>query len=289
MPPGRNQGALLINRYMMLAAALLFPVCTSAGCSGTTEKADSRPVPSAVDTTAAMSKSGTYISRGSFSGGEMTDGKDVHDIDWSRQDGFERIRIHIHEGKWGDSENAVPASVPCRFTVRREDFPARLLVTVSGTRMFSASPPELPSEGLVTGFYRIVYLDDAGAMFAFDLETGTEFEIFEEHDPAVIVIDIRHVPAGSRGGPETLFSLRSVSWPRGEGPGHFQEKLMRAGAAQSRILRDATGEFCVEEGLYPTKPEAEERQKVLSGKDLFLYVEQRGTGDQPRNIPLEDK
>ena len=80
-----------MNRYIMLVAALLFPVCTSAGCSGTTEKADIRPALSTMDTTAAMSKSGTYMSRGSFTGGEMTDGKDVHDIDWSRSARFSII------------------------------------------------------------------------------------------------------------------------------------------------------------------------------------------------------
>jgi len=276
-------------RYMILAASLLVPVCTSAGCDDATENEAPRSAPTVVDTTASTGKSSTYISLGSFTGGEMTDGKDVHDIEWSRQDGFERIGIRIHEGKWGDSENAIPATVPCRFTVRREDFPARLLVVVSGTRMFSASPPELPSEALITGYYRIVYLDDAGVMFAFDLKTDTEFEVFEGHDPAAIVIDVRPVPAGSRSGPEALFSLRSVSWPPSERQGHFEEGLMRAGAAHPRVLRDAAGEFCVEEGLYPTRKEAEERQRLLSGKKFFLHVEERGPGDQPRNIPSEDQ
>jgi hypothetical protein len=276
-------------RYLILAVALLVTACTSAGCGDATKNEALRPAPSVVDTTASTGKSGAYISLGSFTGGEITDGKDVHDIDWSRQDGFERVEIRIHEARWGDSENAGPVDVPCRFTVRREDFPARLTVVVSGTRMFSASSPELPSEALVTGFYRIVYLDDAGVMFAFDLNNDTEFEVFETHDPAVIVIDVRPVPAGSHAGPETLFSLRSASWAPGERQGHLQENLMRSGAVRSRVLRDAEGTFCVEEGLYPTRQEAEERQKVLAGKNIVLYVEQRGAGDQPRNILPEDK
>lgn len=150
--------------------------------------------------------------------------------------------------------------------------------------MFSAAAPELTADALVRSFYRIIYLDDSGAMFAFDLDSDTEFEVFERHDPAIIVIDVRPMRAGSRGGPETAFSLRSASQPQGERLGHFQEELMRAGAADSRIIRDAEGEFFVEEGLYPGKKETEARQRLLAEKDIALYIEQRGSGDQPRNM-----
>ncbi len=260
-------------RSSILTAAILIQSCLPAG--------------SAVDTIATEGKSGTYIARGSFTGGEVKDGRDVHDIEWSVHEGFERIEIRIHEAKWLDSENATPAALPCWFSVSREDFPARLLVVVRGTRMFSAAPPELPPAALVRGFYRIIYLDDAGSMFAFEINNDTEFEVFERHDPAVIVIDIRETVAGSRGGPETVFSLRSVSWTHGERSGHFQEVLMKAGAKKSRIIRDAEGDFCVEEGWYPTLKEAEEKRGILAEQNIVLYVEQRGTGDQPRNIQPE--
>jgi len=242
---------------------------------------------SIVDTAAAEGKNGTYIARGSFTGGEVADGRDVHNIEWSAHDGFERLEIRIHEGKWSDSKNAEPAAVPCRFTGSREDFPARLVVRGSGTRMFSSGPPELPDDALIDGYYRIVYLDDSGAMFAFDVESDTEFEVYEMHDPAVIVVDIREIPSGSRGGPGSVFSLRSISWQHGERPGHFQEELMKAGAKSSRIIRDTGGSFCVEEGWYPTREEAVERKALFAGKNIVLFIEQRGTGDQPRHIVPE--
>ncbi len=274
-------------RLFILAAAILIQACAGEGDDVSADEQPGLPAGSVVDTIATEGKSGIYIARGSFTGGEVKDGRDVHDIEWSVHEGFERIEIRIHEAKWLDSENASPVAVPCWFSVSREDFPARLLVVVSGTRMFSTAPPELPPDALVRGFYRIIYLDDAGSMFAFDVKNDTEFEVFEQHDPAVIVIDIREIVAGSRGGPETVFSLRSVSWPHGETPGHFQEALMNAGAKKSCIIRDAEGDFCVEEGWYPTLKEAEEKLGLFAEKNIVLYVEQRGTGDQPRNIRPE--
>ena len=274
-------------RILILVMVILLPACGGGEGGGAARNEPRDLAASAVDTVAGMVKSGTYLARGSFTGGEITDGRDVHHIEWSARDGFERIEIRIHEAKWGDSENADPVAVPCRFSVSREDFPARLVVVVSGTRMFSTQPPELPDGAMVEGYYRIIYLDDAGSMFAFDVKNDTEFEVFEMHDPAVIVIDIRKVPIGSRGGPESVFSLRSASWPHGERPGHFEEELMRAGAKSSRIVRDADGYFFVEEGWYPARKDAEERQRLLAEEGIILFIEHKGTDDQPGHIPPE--
>jgi hypothetical protein len=287
--PRRAEEAILITRSLILAGSMFLLACAGDRSGGTAGEETLDRAGSIVDTTAAEVKTGTYIARGSFSGGEITDGRDVHDIEWSVHDGFERIEIRIHEAKWGDSENAVPADVPCRFNVTREDYPARLLVLAGGTRMFSARPPELPADALVTGFYRIICLDDSGTMLAIDVKADTEFEVFETHDPAVINIDIREAPAGSRGGPATVFSLRSPSWPAGERPGHFQEGLMKAGAENSRIIRDAGGDFCVEEGWYPSRKEAEARRRLLAEEGMILLIEERGAGDRPRHRATEQE
>jgi len=289
VPVERSQGTILIMKLFILATLVIFQACAGEQHDSAQGAETDVLAYSVTDTIAGMGKSGTYIARGSFTGGEITDGRDVHRIEWSMHDGFERLEIRIHEAKWGDSDNADPVQVPCRFTVRREDFPARLLVSLGGTRMFSAPPPELPADRLTRGYYRIVYLGDSGAMFVFDVENDTEFEVYEMHDPAVIVIDIREVPAGSRSGPETVFSLRSVSWQAGEGPGHFQERLMKAGTENSRIIRDAGGGFCVEEGWYTTRDEAEKKQKLLAGKDFLLFIEQRGIDGRIRHISPEQK
>ncbi len=65
--------------------------------------------------------------------------------------------------------------------------------------------------------------------------------------------------------------------------------MIRAGASGSRIIRDAEGEYFVEEGLYPAKKEAAERQRFLAEKGWVLYIEQRGEGDKPRYIEPEQK
>lgn len=265
---------------------MLLLACSADRNGGTASK---DAIGAIIDTTAAEGKSGTYIACGSFTGGEVTDGRDVHDIKWSAHDGFERVEIRIHEAKWGDSENAVPAALPCWFNVTREDYPSRLLVTVNGTRMFSAWPPVLPEDAMITGYYRIIYLDDSGAMFAFDVDPDTEFEVFETHDPAVITIDIREAPAGSRGRLKKVFSLRSPSWTNGERLGHFQEELMKAGAENSRIVRSAGGNFYVEEGWYSSRSEAEARRKLLAKEGITMLIEERGAGDQPRHIAPEQE
>ncbi len=43
---------------------------------------------------------------------------------------------------------------------------------------------------------------------------------------------------------------------------------MSAGAENTRIIRDAGGSFCVEEGSYLTRNEAEERQRFFAVKNI---------------------
>jgi hypothetical protein len=275
-------------RSVIIAAAIIMTACSwEPGDGAMVEKTPVQESPAtaaSADKTAGTEKTGIYIARGSFSGGESLDGRDVYRIGWSARDEFERIEIDIRKGRWDGRGSGDSTGAPCRFTVSREDFPARLLVLVNGTRMFSAGPPEIAPGGLVEGFYRIVYLDDAGSMFAFDVDADTEFEVFETCDPARIVIDVRGVHAGSRSGPQEAFSLRSLSWRPGEGPGHFEERLLRAGAERTRILRDDAGDFCVEEGWYATRDEAEKRQEIFGGKGIALFIEERGIGDIPRHM-----
>ena len=64
---------------------------------------------------------------------------------------------------------------------------------------------------------------------------------------------------------------------------------MTAGAKNSRILHDAGGDFCVEEGWYLSRKEAEERQKLLAEKGMIMLIEERGTGDRPCHIAPEQE
>jgi hypothetical protein len=272
-------------RFVLFTAIILTAAC-APDKDGRSPDTDLTAVTSSVvDTIAAAGKSEAYISQGSFRGGEITDGRDVHGIEWSAMDGFERVEIRIHQAVWGGEHKAPPVAIPCWFKVTREHYPARLVIVFGGTRMFSASPPRLNESDLVLGFHRIIFLDDSGSMCAFEIESESVFEVFELHEPARIVIDIKKFPGGASASPDTVFSLRSASWPLSERLGHMQEHLGLEGASKPRIILDDGGEFCVEEGYYPTRLEAEGRRKIFTALDIELHIEARGPEDRPRNIP----
>jgi hypothetical protein len=125
-------------------------------------------------------------------------------------------------------------------------------------------------------------------MFAFDIREDTQFEVYEREDPAEIVIDLRRAPKAREPGPEALFSVRTPSYPNVEGLGHIEEKLFSTGAAGVRIIRDSKGLYFVEEGLYPTRREAEERIEDLPADGIRLLIEERKAVDTPRSIAPEE-
>ena len=68
-----------MTRLFILAAAILIQACAGEGNDVSEDVKPGLPAGSVVDTIATEDKSGIYIARGSFTGGEVKDGMDVHD------------------------------------------------------------------------------------------------------------------------------------------------------------------------------------------------------------------
>lgn len=138
---------------------------------------------------ASIDKKDVYISSGTVQGGEITDGMDIRDIRWSKHITFERIVLHIYKSE--DGKKGLPAPVPCHFEIEYEQRPFRLVFTLSGVRRFSATFPKLTGSNLINDIHKIIYPDNSVAKFAVELKEPIEYEVFELHNPAMIVVDIR--------------------------------------------------------------------------------------------------
>ncbi|MFW5785237.1 MAG: hypothetical protein ACOCW1_03535 [Chitinispirillaceae bacterium] len=226
---------------------------------------------------APLEKTGTYkTTADSVQGGKFTDGKDLRNIRWGVNEGFERIVLDIHYGS--SYKKGPPAEVPCRYKVKYEYYPFRFTVEMSGIRAVNAEFGPLEKSTLVRETYRIPYLDDSGMKFAVSLKKPVEYEIFELHDPARIVLDIRQ-----NASPQDLpavYSVRTSADLGYEQLGHIEEQLIGSGSKNTRIIKTPEGMF-VEEGYYPTRERAQERLKMISPKvegKVEFFIEKRDSG-----------
>jgi hypothetical protein len=225
---------------------------------------------------AGASRKGIYHRTGTVIGGTITDGKDVCEIVWSKHRGIEGIMLSICEGSM---EEKTAADEPCYFTVVHEEYPHRLVFTLSGVRLFSADIPCLDESDLIGDMHRIIYLDDSGVRFAVTLKRIVEFEVIERHDPAIIEVLFRPVAE------VPVYSLRSESMRANEGLGHLEERIMRFGGSKVRIIKSQNELYFVEEGYYDTAAEAERRGRFFSKNGVELMVEER----MPLTVPVDLK
>ncbi len=134
-------------------------------------------------------KHNVYLSYGSVTGGEITDGKDIYRIRWGKHSTFERIVFDIH---YGDSEEDYgPVDVPCYFEIRYVPSRLKFEVDFSGAREASATIPILARSRLISYIdFRNLY-GDSSVGYVIKLKRPVKFEVFELHNPARVVIDIK--------------------------------------------------------------------------------------------------
>ncbi len=218
--------------------------------------------------------------KGSGTGGELTDGQDIKNIDWDKKEEGEAITIEIF------AEDA-PAIVPGNFEVTHQEYPYSLLLTLNGVRSLSMSDFVTSEDSeLLDSVYRIITLDDSMQRFVITFKTAVEVEVAELQDPAGIYIEFKEDKTLESLPP--IYSLRSASFDFGEPVGVIEERLRWEYDGNSvRMLQDREGKFFVEEGYYFTEEEAMARQeeiKELEYVDFELYIEKRGGTDIPGNI-----
>jgi len=229
---------------------------------------------------APLDKTGNYFSQaGVIQGGEITDGRDLRSIRWGRHPDFERIVLDIYKGAY--QEKGPPARVPCFFQVEYQYYPFRLTITLRGIRARHAQLGEFPGSELIHQAYMLPFLDDSGFKLALALEGAVEYEVFELHDPARIVIDVRPYPP--REDMPRVYSLRTETGFNFEELDYFKETATGTGSTSPRIIQAEDGQLFFEEGYYSEEALARERLEAIAPHfpEVSFFIEPRG----PRSIP----
>ncbi|WP_416148278.1 hypothetical protein ACM26V_18920 [Salipaludibacillus sp. HK11] len=234
---------------------------------------------------AATTKEDNYMKGGTFVGGEVTDGRSVGNIDHGIHDSYERLVLDIYEGSYQELEG--PAEIPNHFEVTKEAYPSRIVYTLSGIRGLPEEIPDLSNMDFFSYMETIPLFDDATIQLAAYVQEFIEFEVFEMHDPAKIVTDVREAEGEDEYA--TVYSVRTTSISQDDN----LEDIARQGfefeerdAKQVRTLHSEEDTLLVEEGYYSTLEEAEDRKIELEndGIDFEVHIEERGTHDTPENI-----
>ncbi|MBU4233778.1 MAG: WG repeat-containing protein [Proteobacteria bacterium] len=237
---------------------------------------------------AHLGKQDTYIDSGTVQGGELTaDGIDLFSISFAKHDTFERLVFDLHQ--WNMKGNP-PAVRPSFFLVAYEQYPYRLVFEIEGIRMVNATFPNFAGSNYINNLHVAGSLGDSGVKYALTLKKPIEFEIYELHQPARIVVDIK----GSKIKREKLpavYSLRTQSL-QSKSVISIQE-ILTGMFRESRILQSRNKKYLVEEGYYKTKQDALTRKKYLVknlkelkeiDKGVILFIEKREVNEIPKVI-----
>jgi hypothetical protein len=237
---------------------------------------------------AHQGKRNIYIDSGEVKGGQPTDGKDLYFIRFGRHDTFERLVLDIHE--WFTDENLVPkgmgppAAIPGLFWVTYEAYPFRLVFQLEGIRWRSARFPNYSGSDYISNMYSIHSLDWGNQRFAVTLKKPIKFEVFELHNPARIVVDIKGGDKKADDFPP-VYSLRTESfdydWQK---LFDLEEKLSTSNGRKARVLKSSDNKYVIEEGYYKTKKEALNRQKIFAKEGIDLFIEKRTADEIPKGI-----
>lgn len=224
-----------------------------------------------------------YMRHGIFTGGEQSDAKGIGDIDYGMHEGYERIVFDIHRGSF--FEIGDPIEIPSNYEVKKESYPARLVYTLDGHRATPEEIPDLSTMDYFSYMEIIPLFDDMTIMMGIYLQEPVEFEVFELHNPAKMVTDVRPVESRDYA---PVYSIRTRSIPQEGNIGDIEQQkyaLSDRGGEQVRTLHAEDGTLMVEEGYYATLAEAEERKTELDGSlDFPIYIEKRGMYEFPENI-----
>jgi hypothetical protein len=209
--------------------------------------------------------------------------------------------LSIHE--WTTDENLIPksnspaAAIPCQFEVTYEEYPFRLFFDLEGVRGSSAKlPNQITSEDISSMYF--IFPDSWGNVrLAVTFKKPMQFEVFELHSPARIVVDIKARDSKAIKFPP-VYSLRSQSFDGQEELREFQYQLIGLKdqdnywgrkeeipkGTKIRIIKSQDNKDFIEEGYYKTKQEALKRQKYFAKKGVTLFVEKRNADAIPKVI-----
>jgi hypothetical protein len=228
---------------------------------------------------AKVGKKNIYLDSGNVQGGlGKPGGMDVYDIRFSKQTTYERLELEIHERQINR-----PYDTPCFYKVTYEQYPFRLVVDLDSTRSeFSADFPYFGNSDYISGLYSLLSYDWGNYNFALTLKKPIQYEVFELHNPARIVIDLKAGDKSEKDYPP-IYSLRSQSYYLNDLRDE-EEKISELAEKEVRIIRSQDKKYFIEEGYYKTEKEATERKKLFDEKGIVLFIEKRKANEIPKGI-----
>ena len=176
-----------------------------------------------------------------------------------------------------------PYDTPCFYKVTYEQYPFRLVVDLDSTRSeFSADFPDFGNSDYISGVYSLLSYDWGNYNFALTLKKPIKFEVFELHNPARIVIDIKGGGKSEKDFPP-IYSVRSQSYYLDDLRDE-EEKIRELAEKKVRIINSQDKKYFIEEGYYKTEKEALQRKELLEDKGIVLFIEKRKANDIPKGI-----
>jgi hypothetical protein len=253
---------------------------------------------------AGVGKKNVYRDSGKVIGGQRTDGKDLYSIKYGQHDTFERLVIGIHQwvtDEKGASKAGPPAAIPCSFEVTYEEYPFRLVFDFEGVRWRSATFPKFPGSDYLSDIHSIFAHSWGNDRFAVILKQPIKYEVFELHNPAKIVVDIKRRDKSAHQFPP-VYSLRTKSSDNSSDDLkdiHEQLSTLKEEEGDKddwgrkdqippgikvRIIQSQDNKLFIEEGYYKTNQEALKRQKYFAEQGITLFIEKRKADEIPQVI-----
>lgn len=128
---------------------------------------------------------------GTIEGGTRTDGIDIGKIRWSKQDGYERIVLDMHEFTYGDPGDVV--DIVCYYEIVYYEGSNKSIISLFGARGIGGEIPDLSNSALISSIEKNYPPSDSEVEVIMKYKKPVELRIFELNNPGRIVIDIREV------------------------------------------------------------------------------------------------
>jgi hypothetical protein len=217
------------------------------------------------------------FNKGTATGGEITDGVDANSIALNQNGNTETIVINF-------TNNNEVTDTAAHFKVDYKNNPATMVFTINGARALSAEKDfeSIKKSSYVSEVYKNMILDDSAVKFTIVFNKPVKYEVKEYKNPAHIAVTLSEDKNELA---KTVYSVRTPSYEFGENLGHIEEQLFEE--LNVRTLKDNNGTFCIDAGVFNTKPEAEAKLKELltkHGESLKFLIEERSSLDVPKQI-----
>ena len=184
-------------------------------------------------------------------------------------------------------KKGTPSDFLPKYWLTNEGAPNRIVFEFQ-TRNAIGKLPDLAKSTLVRRCYTIPTLDDAGARFVIEFKKDLEFEVFELHKPARLVIDVRALPEQEQ---SPVFVLRTKTIYKPGTVDQLEEMIMKEHGISKYAPRWRPGIVLTSDGKgysvelahslrdWKAKANGEGYSPELRSR---FFLEKRGINDMPK-------